>query len=98
MRILLCLLIAIAGNIIAQPRISYLTPDDVAAVVIKGPNFSADWDGRSPAELDLAPGRYKANVEIGSEKYKFVTFEVSKKSCEFEFVAASGGEWKGKCK
>lgn len=27
MRILLCLLIAIAGNVIAQPRISYLTPD-----------------------------------------------------------------------
>ncbi|MEZ4318027.1 MAG: serine/threonine-protein kinase [Myxococcota bacterium] len=66
-------------------------------IVVKGSDFSAKWDGKEPAELDLKDGRYRTVVKVGDETYRpTFTVDPKKKKCSFSFDAASG-EWTGGC-
>lgn len=68
-----------------------------AEIVIKGAGFSAKWDGREPAVLDLADGRYRTVVKSGGKSYRpTFSVEAGKSSCSFSFDQESG-KWTGGC-
>ncbi|MCB9675040.1 MAG: serine/threonine protein kinase [Alphaproteobacteria bacterium] len=80
-------------------KVTLQYPDPAGAeIIIKGPqSFSAKWDGKEPAELDLKDGRYRTVVKAGDDTFRpTLTVDPKKKKCSFSFDVGTG-EWTGGC-